>query len=314
MKDTADVASIEQLVLENEALSLRIAPISGGRITSLVHRPTGSELLWRQPPLPDWPRYGVPEEAADVQGWDECCPAIGPGFFPPGPWESVQNPAQGEVYALPWQVQHADRRRVTLSVHGIRFPYMLEREIVLEDSPAKGLGVVRLRYRMANHAALPFPFIWSAHPLLDASMGARIVLPSEVQEVIIDSTASGRLGAAYEKVRWPHALQTDGRAGDLAHVAPGTGWADKLYIPHVAGGACALLRSDGLAIHFHWDVQSIPHLGVWIDTRGDGEARVALEPCLGYPDLLAGAAVWGQYQVLAAGAERRWELLVSVMR
>lgn len=296
-----------ELVLESAELRLTLAPARGGRIISLQHRPTGQEILWRQAPHSDWPRYGVPEAEADVQGWDECCPAIGPGPFPPGPWQGVANPAQGEVYALPWRVLHADSHRAILSIHGVRFPYELERDVELVEP-----NMVRARYCITNHCALPFPFIWSAHPLLAAGRGARIVLPEGAREAIIDSSEGGRLGAAYDRVSWPHAHAADGTMADLAAVQPGAGWADKLYVPEMAEGWCRLERADGLRIGLTWDAAAIPFLGIWVDTRGEGNACVALEPCLGYPDLLVEAARWGHQALLPLYGERRWEIVMTV--
>lgn len=295
------------LELANEGLRLRVAPERGGRVLSLLHVPTARELLWQQTPQADWPRYGVPEAEADVQGWDECCPAIGPGLFPPGPWGVVPNPAQGEVYALPWQcLRHTDRA-ITLRVHGVRFPYTLERTLELRDA-----ATLVMHYTMRNHAALPFPYIWSLHPLLDARMGARITLPATVTAALIDSSEGGRLGAPYATVAWPLAIQADGVETDLARVVPGSGWADKLYMPRLDVGHCTVRRADGLSIALEWQTTDAPHLGIWIDTRPATGGLVALEPCRGYPDQISAAAVWGDHALLPPAGEQRWSVRMRV--
>jgi hypothetical protein len=293
--------------LESSILSLTIDPARGARITSMVHRPSGQELLWRQPPLVDWPRYDAPETEADIQGWDECFPAIGPGPHPPGPWGTVQNPAQGEVYALPWQVNEVVPSAAILSVHGVRFPYALTRHLSFD-----GPDTLRLQYRAANHSAHPFPFIWSAHPLLTAPAGAWIELSDSVRSAIVDSSEGRRLGDAYAEVDWPEASVGSGGVTDLRVVRPGSGIADKLYVPRIEVGRCALTREDGATVTFTWDAQQIPSLGIWVDTRGEGEARVALEPCLGYPDRMDAAAEWGRYAVLPAHGEVEWEFAMTV--
>ena len=296
-----------ELQLAGGALALTIDSARGGRITSVIYRPTGQELLWRQAPLADWPRYDAPEAEADIQGWDECVPAIGPGPHPPGPWGKVHNPAQGEVYALPWRVEDAGSTSATLSVHGLRFPYQLTRRLSFD-----GPDTLRLSYRASNHGAYPMPFIWSAHPLLTAPAGARIELPDPVREVLIDSSEGYRLGDPYATVDWPIARTADAGAADLSVIRPGSGVADKLYVRDIGVGRCALARSDGLTLTFTWDAQTIPSLGVWIDTRGEGEARVALEPCLGYPDLMAAAGEWDRHAVLPAYGELCWEFGLTV--
>src|SRR5690606_22494249 len=47
-----DPARIDTLVIENDRLRATVLPGLGGRIASLVHRPTGRELLYRHPVLP----------------------------------------------------------------------------------------------------------------------------------------------------------------------------------------------------------------------------------------------------------------------
>src|SRR6185437_14012419 len=155
----------------------------------------------------------------------------------------------------------------TLSVHGLRFPYQLTRRLAFEGS-----DTLRLSYHAANHGAYAFPFIWSAHPLLTASAGARIELPDSVHEVLLDSSERGRLGDPYDVVSWPIAGGAAGVVSDLHVLEPGSDFADKLYIREVGIGHCALVRNDGLTLTFSWDATVIPSLGVWIDTRGAGVA------------------------------------------
>src|SRR5690606_12385657 len=46
-----DPARIDTLMIENDRLRATVLPGLGGRIASLVHRPTGRELLYRNPVL-----------------------------------------------------------------------------------------------------------------------------------------------------------------------------------------------------------------------------------------------------------------------
>jgi hypothetical protein len=133
-----------------------------------------------------------------------------------------------------------------------------------------------------------------------------------VRDALIDSSERGRLGDPYSSVEWPVARTVDAAAADLSVVRPGSGAADKLYVRDPAVGRCALIRNDGLTLIFTWDAHTIPSLGVWIDTRGEGAARVALEPCLGYPDLMAAAGKWGRHAVLPAFGELSWEFGLTV--
>src|SRR5260370_35992817 len=90
-------------------------------------------------------------------------------LFPPRPWAGVHNPDHGEVWTLPWRVKQAGTpaheprggATVRLAGHGVRFPYVLEREMAFL-APDR----LALRYRAANPAAVEAPHPWSAHPVL----------------------------------------------------------------------------------------------------------------------------------------------------
>jgi galactose mutarotase-like enzyme len=307
MSTATQRSETEPFLLTSNDLRVLVSPDQGGRIVSLTHRGVAQDVLWRENAGADRPCYDASADVADIQGWEECCPAVGPGPYPPGPWEGIQNPVQGEVFALPWRVLEATGNRIALAVHGVRFPYLLQRELTVSEP-----DVLHLRYRIENHCGLPFPFIWSAHPLFDARGGARIVLPEGVSAVFVDSSLHDHLAPARRSVGWPQARLAEGETVAFTPVQPGAGVSHKLYAVALPDGWCRLERADGLTLDLRWDPAEIPCLGIWIDTVGAGMARVALEPCLGYPDALADAAQWGRHAVLPPFGERSWEVTLQV--
>ena len=63
-----------------------------------------------------------------MSGFDEVFPSIESCYYPVEPWEGVKVPDHGEVWSLPWRYEvHEDS--VDLSVHGVRFPYRLQKKI-----------------------------------------------------------------------------------------------------------------------------------------------------------------------------------------
>jgi galactose mutarotase-like enzyme len=203
-----------------------------------------------------------------------------------------------------------------LAVHGVRFPYVFEREM-------KFLAPDRLalRYRATNHAAVELPYIWSAHPLFAVTAATRILLPAGVTALTLNSSMSGRLGRPYRTVGWPAATDGEGRAVDLSRLTPGAGHGDKLYTTApLDEGWCALYdEATGTYAGFAFDPREVPHLGVWINqdgwpTQGPTCFNVALEPCTGWPDDLAQAAERGTMRVLPAYGSHTWTVVLTAGR
>ena len=64
--------------LENDALRVTVLPEHGSRVASLVHRPTGREILWWPDDLDilPAPTYAMPYADQPAVGIDECIPTI----------------------------------------------------------------------------------------------------------------------------------------------------------------------------------------------------------------------------------------------
>jgi hypothetical protein len=83
-------------VVENEFLEVTLVPEFGGRILSMVYRPTGQEQLYQNP-------VGVPYEiGTGVFYWDWLM--VWGGIFPTSP-----GPEHGKAWRLPWDVEIAEQ-------------------------------------------------------------------------------------------------------------------------------------------------------------------------------------------------------------
>lgn len=300
-------------------LEVALLPEVGGKIISL-RSANGREWLWQTERRP-FQRliYGAPFEEQDISGFDECFPGIGQGPYPDFPWQGTTIPDHGELWTLPWATS-LEGETLVLRVHGVRFPYRLEKRLTLE------LGTLRIDYRLDNHSTFPLRYLWSAHPLFAVRPGMRVLLPDGVR-VRVDWSKHDRLGPFGTEHPWPQGTLADGSpvALDRLPVA-GADTADKVYttrLPDRAdAGWCALhdpATGDYLALRF--DARRVPYIGVWLNMdawplqprAGEGPCyNAALEPCTGYPDLLDRAVARDEAATLAASATNRWTVRLEV--
>lgn len=296
-------------VLENSRLRVEVRPTIGGKISSLLDVRTNREWLWRNPLLPiRTPRYADSYVMRnDSGGFDECFPAVAEGAFPTSPWEGVPVPDHGELWGLPWDYE-ATAMRVRMGVDGVRFPYRFERSLELSPHAPE----VKLSYRAINRAPFPFPFLWSAHPLLAVEPGMRLLLPDEAPLRIYGGSET-RFGGLGSPIQWPRLLERDlsliprqsaGFAVKLFGASPERGWVG-LHDPKSAS-----------TLRMEYDPAHVPHLGLWLNMGGwtpfEGETpyfNVGLEPCIGAGDDLSLAVRhFRAHGVIPAKGETRWSL------
>jgi len=303
---------LQALCLDNGALRLVIIPEFGGKIASIVDK-AGHEWLWHNPYLP-WqkPSYGASYTGKfDLGGWDECFPAIAPRPYPLPPWKGVPIPDHGEVWALPWEwdiTSEETKIEVKLGVTGVRFPYRLEKTIILPPSePA-----LYLHYRAINRSVCPFPFVWSTHPILRLKPGMRLLLPEGVP-VRRYGDSPAHIPAEFT---WPGDNQLD-----LSYVPePEARWSAKLFAGPVTEGWVALYDPvSGGKWRFTFDPNQIPFVGLWLNYAGWAGADVppyynlGLEPSLGAPDDLESAlSEWDAAALLPPKGVLEWSLTLYI--
>jgi hypothetical protein len=298
------VDELEAIALSEGDLSATVVPNLGGKICSVQWR--GRELFTRNPLQPA--RYDRPYADFDASGFDECLPAIGACAYPVWPWQSIPVPDHGEVWSIPWSCR-VDDNRLHLTVHGVRFPYRFEKTVVLQPG-----GAFRLDYAFINLSPFPFPFVWSAHPLLAPRAGMRIHLPAGTR-VRVDWSKDGRLGDLLAEHNWPMTRDREGREVDLSRIGdPACGHVDKLFTTKLSEGWCAVHDpADGFYLAIFFPLDRVPYVGLSINQGGWPVDRPAyynlgLEPCNGYPDRLDVAVAAGDCPVAAPGERIEWHL------
>jgi hypothetical protein len=299
------------VALENAALRAVLQPALGGKMTSLVWRASGDELLLPPSGACRRPAYGDTFCAQDAYGFDECLPTVAPCRHPAGRADGIALPDHGELWSVPWRCE-IDAQQVRMSVDGRALPYTVSKAVRLEGAS------VCIDYALTNRSDAPLAYLWAAHPLLRAVAGTRILLPSSVGEMWIESSRDERLGRHGGTCSWPDALLPNGDRLDLSLIrAPESKRADKLFTPPLDEGRATVLYPGGLSVTFRFDARVTPYLGVWIceggwPASGPGAFTLALEPSSGRGDSLAEACGRGQAATLEAGASRRWGLRLDL--
>jgi len=206
----------------------------------------------------------------------------------------------------------AEGTTLTGSANGTVFPYEFHRTVTL----IPGEPLVRLSYILRHTGDTPFPWIWSAHPLLNVQPGSVLDLPGITQVKI--AAVHGRDDLSEnDVVTWPGAIGGD--AERFTFPADG-GWAVKLF-GDLAGEGRMILTDPRRGERLEMSVQPdlVPQVGVWINCQGwapPGRTpyyNLALEPCIGAPDRLDIAVRdWHTAQMLQPGEERNWSVSVRL--
>jgi galactose mutarotase-like enzyme len=297
---TIDWHGFEGWVLENEALRVCIVPSLGAKIASLYDKAAGYE--WLAPPShPVRERaYGDTFVAHDMAGWDEMFPTIVPCASPFDP--AVELPDHGEVWLLPWHIREANRTRLTLSVTGQALPYVLTRTASLHGDR------LRLDYHLKSHAALPLPFLWTAHPLFNADEHTRIELPPSLTQVV-NASAHLHWGQPDHLLEYPGLERRLDAAGNASLKDY-----RKFYLPpeQVVSSTGLVQQDRNCGLRLRWDSAFAPYLGVWVDEGTYSKnTTVALEPASGYRDSLSLAIENKRVSIVQPGAEVHWWLEVA---
>lgn len=290
-------AGFKSIVMESDLIRLETVPEIGGKLVSILYKPTGMEWLLSsgsrriRQPIPgsvfgDW----------DMSGWDECFPTI--NSCPSGIEEGVSFPDHGELWSLPWECS-IEGGTVTGSVRSPRLPYQFTRIL---SFPAADR--IRLDYRADNLGDGHMPFLWVPHPQFAITEPTRILLPESMKEMqCVFEGHSLKNGEIYD---W----------NEVSFISPAvTGDGRKLYYPGKVPAGCSGLYGEesGNFLILSVSADKVPYLGIWVD-EGMFNDRVtcALEPSIGYYDSLEMAAGNGTAQILQPQSSFSWHVELTL--
>jgi galactose mutarotase-like enzyme len=311
------VSGFPAVALRSTELEVVAVPSLGMKLTNL-RRLNGREWLWRSDQIPlAPPRPGASYvETADSGGWDECFPTVGAGPIPEAPPGTPPLPDHGELWSAPWISSVYDGSEGTTlagSATGTVFPYEFHRQITLDPHEP----VVRFRYLLRHTGDRPFPWIWSAHPLLNVQPGSVLTLPgvSQVKLAAVHGREDFQDG---DVVSWPGAIGGDSERFTFPEDG---GWAIKAFGDLGSDGRMMLTDPRrGERLEFVVRPEEVPQVGLWINCQGWAPPgripyyNMALEPCIGAPDRLDLAVTeWHTAQTLNPGEERAWSIDVRLL-
>ncbi|MBP3965894.1 hypothetical protein [Paenibacillus lignilyticus] len=277
------------LVAENESVRVETIPELGGKIVSLLYKPTGKEWLLDAGDRPMQKLdYGSNFCDGDMSGWDECFPTI--DACSAGEDGSLNLPDHGEVWALPWQAE-VSGDALGCTVEGRQLPYRLTRTLSLP-----GERRLRLNYTVQHLGGAPFSFLWVAHPQFAVDEPTRILTPPSVRE----------MNCIYGKA------DRDFMIPDVWAYGPETtGEGTKFYyngaVPEGWSGLLGMNSHAYMIVSVPKD--TVPHFGVWIDQgKFNDRTTIALEPGIGYYDSLERAERNGTSVRLREGESYSWSV------
>lgn len=286
--------------LEGDFVRVITIPELGAKIVSLFDKRTQREWLVGPGIRPlRAVSYGATFTDQDMSGWDEMFPTITACEYPaPGELNGRLLPDHGEAWFLPWVIEQEPGDSLVLSLEGIALPYRLVRTLRFIAS-----DTLRMEYDLLNLGPEPLAYIWAAHPQFLCEDGARMILPSQIDEVCSTLPAEFGWGEPETRFDWPVAQRPDGTQIRIDQSGPASlKQARKFFsLPGAHPEWVGLVRNpDGDWLRLDWDPASIPHLGIWIDQGYISHtAVVALEPTTGFYDSLAIA--WGKGEVTSVG-------------
>ena len=269
----------QPVTVENEAVRLQVWPQFGGKVSSLVDKADGYELLFNFPAeLPAGPQYDVPYVSGWYGGWDECFPAVAPSVYERHPYQGIPVPDHGELWGVPTTAVPA-KGGITVVWHGLRFGYRLTRKLTL-DGPT-----ITAEYTLVNLAPFEFRFVWSAHPLLSMTAPLRLdpgaaAAGEAVAGFRLSHDSDGK--EIHTSFAWP--TPADGiDLSDPAALPPRKAWKSYSNEP-IAGPATVRYPTRGRSLRMEYASDDGLHAywGIWVNTGGwAGQRHVALEPTTG---------------------------------
>ena len=291
---------IEAIACETEVLKAIFLPSFGAKLTSLKNCRSGQEFL-EQGKNEKYlkPIYGGCYTDAECSAFDDMFPTIDSFICNEYPWQGVEYPDHGEVYALPWEYE-VSGECLHMWVYSVRFGYRLDKWVTEEQ------GRIMIRYKAENLTDFELPYIYAAHCMLAAQEGALIELPyNEVETAATTAfSKSGCIGGYGSKISWPVYEEMDlSKVGSKSLKD-----SYKFYFDEkMPEGKCTYRYPDGTGLIFGFDHKELAYLAIWFNMGGLlDKYNIAFEPCSGVFDRPDIAKLHNRYSVLNGKEIKEW--------
>jgi hypothetical protein len=309
--------------LESETIAAEFLPETGAKMCSLRYKPANLELLLQRPNE----QYRLASYDGDYvtqgecSGFDEMFPSIDRCFYEGYPWRGTPIPDHGEVWSIPWTTTIEEHKPVAgdtrayeslhFTVHGVRFPYQLEKWVAFVDD-----ATLRTDYRLTNLSGFDLDFMWAAHMMLNLEDGATLTLPDGVDKIITALSFDGSLGHYGDEFAWPIATLPDGRRRDLRRMQPKMARDVAKYFVKgkMPEGWCKLTYPrSGCELRLSWPVEQVPYFALLPDEGGWQDLySIFVEPATASFDRLDVARVRGELSTIKARSTVDWHLAIQL--
>ncbi|MBC7810302.1 MAG: DUF4432 family protein [Burkholderiales bacterium] len=325
---TGSEAGHPAVYLENDLLAITVLPEKGADIYKFIHKPTGLDLLWKNP-VGLWPPGSPPHDGSGglefMENYEGCWQELFPSCNEPTIYNGAAIPFHGEVANLAWTYtiveENADRIAVRFQVETRATTFRLERVMRLE----RGSTRLTLDETVTNIGAAEQHFVWGHHcvvggpwlePGSNLEMSAQTIVTSE--QIYEEKTARLEPG---QREPWPYARTRNGGRVDLSVIpGPETHSHDDVYLTDLEGEGWISVTNPRLNLTFslHWDASLFKWIISW-QPYGGAEVlpfkamsyAVGIEPWVNNKPL--GAAVEaGEAIALAPGASLSTSVVAEV--
>ena len=294
--------------LSNDQISISCIPTLGGKINSIkVLNDAGDyELLSRSETPYSLRQYGTKYSNTEVDGIDECFPALNVSRYPVAPWRGRVIPDHGEVCQLTWEVQQADKEALVCSVKSKVFPYEFVRSITLEDKS------VILNYRVRNLSDHVFHCCYTFHPLFKGTSKSAMSFPDEAK-IKLDMSSRRYLGREGSRHTWGDFKVRSGKLFKEQQFIANSRRHFQYYILRAEVDHATLSYGDGYAVTLSWSKELFPYLGVWNNqAAGPRVNQIAPEPTNSMQGRLDSAFRAKEHLSIEPRGELTWQIRLDI--
>lgn len=282
---------MEEIILENEVLRIRICPALGGKIISFFLKAKEFELAAQC----GKDRHDAVQKkdsfAPYAYGMDDAFPNINGEMVD---WDQRQllYPDHGEIWRARFKTEKRSSKIVCLSWSSPVFHYLFRKRMRLNEN------TLHIQYHIENQGKEDFPCIWTWHGLVTYEQDMELLLPEELTHyrIVLDGNLLGKEGSVYPR---------ENDFYDFRKMPdPSLCNAAKYYGEEsVQTGHCGVYYpSRDVVYYLDYDARKLPYLGVWITLGGfQGDYNCALEPTNGYYDSIGRAGKNQKLPVLKRG-------------
>jgi len=302
--------SFSAIEIKNKFLSLITIPELGGKIVSLKNIKSDFDFAFKNKTVElSREAYDSDYSKSSSAGIDECFMSISPSIYTEYPWKNTYIPDHGEIWSLKFKTEIIDED-ICQKVIGVRFPYIFNRKIKLEQNK------VFFFYKAENLSAMDLKFIWSFHPHFNLYEDT-IIKIKDNPDMYIDYSKNNIFLSQEEKHIWPYAFTKNGKKLDFSSIEKINGDAEKLFISNFSKGKVSLIYcSQKEQIDFTFDNEKIKYCGLWINKNGWPDKNpyktIAIEPCNCVTDKLENSIKRNALDIIPAEGSFEWTICLEI--